>query len=649
MTAGVRQQPREATRPRTPRRTRLPALLALLVGVAGVGYRLALLLADVPPGNSDEATMGLAALHIARGEDFPVWFYGQAYMGTLEAYLAAPLVALSGPSVLVLRLPTLALYALFLALSWQLTRRLGGDRWYALLVVAVLALGSDRVIKNQLIAGGGYPELNPAGVALALLTVRLCAGGSRGLPRRASAGGPAARLPRPADADRPAAAGGSAAPLSPWAAWGLVSGVLLWVDPLILPFVLALGAVLVGWRRRELVGRAGAVLAGGLLLGAAPMLLDSLRHGRNPLAAVLTASGADAAASWGERLYGGLVLGPPLALGFCSPGRCAGWQLWWAPTFLALLLLAAITAWHTLRRAVPPASPASPAPPGRSADLGEFPFAANDKSPRSGDGPAEVPGGRVSAAVRLALLAAAAAVLAAYALSTAAGRAPMESARYLSILAVAMPALLWPLWSAARRAGLWPRPAEPPHHPGEPAESHRSGHHLGELAGSDRPGDRHLGDPESISRTAGGRKRIRAAGVAAVAVLAGMLGTGVVATAGAVGTVPATHAEAERHRMLVDALGDLNLRHVRAGYWTCNRLAFASGEEVRCAVVDDELRPGFDRLPGYRRAVDADPGAGWVAPPGSPLAARLDRRLGPGPDGLRVVDVPGWRIYLPRR
>ncbi|MET8906880.1 DUF423 domain-containing protein [Micromonospora sp. NPDC004551] len=566
MTAGVRQEPREATRPRTPRRTRLPALLALLVGCAGIGYRLALLLADAPPSNSDEATMGLAALHIARAEDFPVWFYGQAYMGTLEAYLAAPLVALAGPSVLTLRLPTLALYALFLALSWRLTRRLGGDRWYALLVVAVLALGSDRVVKNQLIAGGGYPELNPAGAALALLTVGLCAGGPGArLPLRAAASPKRGRLLR-------------------WAGWGFVSGLLLWVDPLILPFVLVLGAVLVGWRRRELAGRAGAALAGGLLLGAAPMLLDSLRHGRDPLAAVLAASGADEVASWGERLYGGLVLGPPLAMGFCSPGHCTGWQLWWAPTFLVLLLLAAVAAGRTLRRPVPPVPPA----------------VAADR--------------RVSAAVRLALLAGAAAVLAAYAASNAAGRTPSESARYLSVLAVATPALLWPLWQAARR--LAPR----------------------------QPGER-----ESINPGSGGRTWTRVAGVAAVAVLAGMLGTGAVATAGAVGTVPATHAEADRHRVLVDALGDLSLRHVRAGYWTCNRLAFASGEEVRCAVVDDELRPGFDRLPEYRRAVDADPGAAWVAPAGSPLAARLDERLGPGPGALRVIDVTGWRIYLPRR
>ncbi|MEU8367749.1 DUF423 domain-containing protein [Micromonospora tulbaghiae] len=540
MTAGVREEPREAVRPRTPRRLPLPTLLALLVGFAGVGYRLALLFADVPPTNSDEATMGLAALHIARGEGFPVWFYGQAYMGTLEAYLAAPLVALAGPSVLVLRLPTLALYALFLLLSWRLTRRLGGDRWYALLVVAVLALGADRVVKNQLIAGGGYPELNPAGAALALLTVGLCVSG------------PGARLPR-------------------WAAWGLISGVLLWVDPLILPYVLTLGVLLVARRRRELAGRAGLVLAGALLLGAAPMLVDSIRHGRNPVTAVLAAGGSGAAADWADRLHGALVLGPPLAMGFCSPGRCATWQLWWAVAFPVLLVLAALTAWHTLRRA----------------------------SGRPGSAV------RVSAGVRLALLGGAAGVLAAYAVSNAAGQTPIESSRYLSCLAVAVPALLWPLWQAAR--------------------------------------------PLAARRLTGRRQLAEVAGFGALAVLAGVLGTGASATVDVIRAAPGVHAEADRHRSLVDTLGALDVRNVRGGYWTCNRLTYATGENVVCAVVDDDLTPGFDRLPAYRREVAADPGAAWVAPAGSPLAARLDERLGTESGALDVVTVAGWRIYLPRR
>ncbi|MFI7507109.1 DUF423 domain-containing protein [Micromonospora aurantiaca] len=594
MTAGVREEPREAVRPRTPRRLPLPTLLALLVGFAGVGYRLALLFADAPPTNSDEATMGLTALHIARGDGFPVWFYGQAYMGTLEAYLAAPLVALAGPSVLVLRVPTLTLYALFLLLSWRLTRRLGGDRWYALLVVAVLALGADRVVKNQLIAGGGYPELNPAGAALALLTVGLCVTGA------------GARLPR-------------------WAAWGLISGVLLWVDPLILPYVLTLGALLVARRWRELAGRAGVVLAGALLLGAAPMLVDSIRHGRNPVTAVLAAGGTGTPADWADRLHGALVLGPPLAMGFCSPGRCATWQLWWAVVFPVLLVLAAFTAWHTLRRT------------------------------SGGQGSPE----RVPAGVRLALLGGAAGVLGAYAVSNAAGQTPIESSRYLSCLAVAVPALLWPLWQAARPLVAHPfaaRRLTARRQLAEVAASDRPAERqFAEVAASEEGGYRHLPEVESI-KAAGGRpagrpagRRARMAGVGALAVIAGVLGTGVAATVDVARTAPGVHAEADRHRSLVDTLGALDVRNVRGGYWTCNRLTYATGENVLCSVVDDDLTPGFDRLPAYRREVAADPDAAWVAPAGSPLAARLDERVGAESDALDVVAVAGWRIYLPRR
>ncbi|MEV0156898.1 hypothetical protein AB0H57_24645 [Micromonospora sp. NPDC050686] len=535
MTTGVRRQAGTRAHRRWPRPASPAGPLTLAVLLAGVAYRVVLVLADNPPTNSDEATMGLAALHIAQGRHFPVWFYGQAYMGTLEAYLAAPVFAVFGPSTVALRVPTLALYALFLALAWRLTRRLGGDPWFTLLVVGLLALGADRVLKNQLIAGGGYPELNPAGAALALLTLDLCAADRR------------ARLPR-------------------WAGWGVIAGLLLWVDPLLLPYLLALGAVLVVRCRAELAGRAGMVLVGAALLGAAPMLVDSAVHGRNPLAAVLAAGGGGAAAGWADRLYGGLVLGPPLSTGFCSPGHCAPWQLWWAAALPVLLLLGAADA---VRRLRPPPTPA----------------------PAGGDR------WRAGAAVRLALLAGAAGLLGAYALSGAAGRSPTESARYLSCLAVATPALLWPLWTAARRAapGRW-----------------------------------------------GGVAR-----GAAVTVLAATLATGGYATWGAITRAPEVRAEARRHAALVDTLHELGVSHVRGGYWTCNRLTFASRERVVCAVVDDRLRPGHDRYPAYRRAVEAAPDAAWVAPAGSPLAARLDQRLGPG--DLRLVALDGWRIYLPPR
>lgn len=545
MTTGVRQQRRAAPCALPGARwTRLAGPLTVAAVVAGVGYRLWLLLHDAPPTNSDEATMGLAALHIAQGRQFPVWFYGQEYMGPLEAYLAAPVFALAGPSVLGLRLPTLALYALFVLLAWRLTRRLTGDRWFALLVVALLALGSDRIVKNQLIAGGGYPEMNPAGMALALLAYDL------------AAGRPGRRLPR-------------------WAAWGFLAGLMAWVDPLVLPYVAATGAVLLGFRWRELRGRAGALLGLAAVLGAAPLLGHSLLTGRNPLAAVLAAGGADQSVGWADRLHGALVLGPPLGMGFCSPSHCATWQLWWAAALPVLLAVGGVTAWRTLRTGDP-------------------------------DGDA-----RVGAAIRLALVLGGVATLAVYAASSAAGLTPVESSRYLSCLLISLPALLWPLWSAARGAG---RRADA------------------------RPDTRRL---------AGSGLRASALRVTAVGVLVATAGTAVVATAGAIGTAPAARAAEARHAALVAALRERGVRHVYAGYWTCNRLTFASAEDVVCAVVDDDLSPGHDRYPAYRRAVRQAAAPAWVAPVGSPLAARLDERARAEPGLLTPVTVDGWRIYLP--
>ncbi|MGK5742029.1 hypothetical protein [Micromonospora sp. URMC 103] len=582
MTVGVRQEPTGAPRAlpaSTP--ARLAVVLTALALLAGVGYRLALLLQDAPPTNSDEATMGLAALHIARGQEFPVWFYGQTYMGTLEAYLAAPVLALTGPSVLGLRLPTLALYALFVLLAWRLTRRLTGDRWFALLVVVLLAFGSDRIVKNQLIAGGGYPELNPVGAALALLAYDL------------AAGRPGRRLPR-------------------WAAWGFLAGLMLWVDPLVLPYVAGAGAVLLGFRWRELRGRAGAALGLAALVGAAPLLGHSLATGRNPLTAVLAAAGGGAAdpAGWADRLHGGLLLGPPLGMGLCSPSHCATWQLWWALALPVLLVLGALTAWRTLR--APASVPSAPAAvPSPATAWRTPPAAASVPSPA----PDARRDDRVAGAVRLALVAAAAGTLAAYTLSSAAGRTPVESSRYLSGLLISLPALLWPLWRAARGLldGRMPVLA--------------------------------AGRPDGLVP---GRPAGRPAAVLAVAVLAATVASGGYATYRAAAAAPAAHAAEARHAELVATLRTLGVRHVYGGYWTCNRLTFASGEDVVCAVVDDDLSPGFDRYAPYRHAVTAAAAPAWVAPTGSPLANRLDDRMRAAPGSLYLVTIDGYRIYLPR-
>src|SRR5688500_2964677 len=114
--------------------------------------------------------MGLMARHIAAGRAAPIWFYGQEYMGSIEAWLAAPLFALFGSSTALLRLPNLLWYTLLAVLVYQLGVRLYSHQ-VALLSTALLALGSDRIFKNQLISFGGYPEIVPLVGALFLIAI----------------------------------------------------------------------------------------------------------------------------------------------------------------------------------------------------------------------------------------------------------------------------------------------------------------------------------------------------------------------------------------------------------------------------------------------------------------------------------------------
>ena len=76
--------------------------------------RLILIAQGWPHSNADEDTMGIMGLHIAFNGAHPIFFYGQQYMGTLEAYLSTVFFHLFGASVFTLRLGPVLMFALFL-------------------------------------------------------------------------------------------------------------------------------------------------------------------------------------------------------------------------------------------------------------------------------------------------------------------------------------------------------------------------------------------------------------------------------------------------------------------------------------------------------------------------------------------------------
>ncbi|MBO4207107.1 hypothetical protein [Micromonospora echinofusca] len=481
-----------------------------------------------PPHNSDEATMGLAALHIGQGRELPVYFYGQHYMGTVEAYLAAPLVAAFGPSVYALRAPTVLLYAAFLALMFVLVRRLFSPG-LAVLTVGLLALGSDRVVKNQLIAGGGYPETGPMVAGLLLLTYLL--------------------LVRP---------------VRPWYAftgWGLLLGLVAWNHWLPAPFLL--GALIVLCTARILTARTASAALGGFLVGVLPLLVDNIRAGAadNSVAVFLSLNGAGTDAALWDRIVGGAWLGLPLGMGLCAPSRCAGWSLWWGPVVVVLLVVATVQSIRSIRR---------------RAGTAAAPGAARHR-------------------LRLVLAGAGLLSLLSYVRSPAAADTPVESARYLSILALSLPAALWPLWRVART-----RAANVP---------------------VDAPA---------------GRRPFRAA-VPAMLPIVALAATMLAATVSVVGRVPEYSALRDRQEHLLAALDDAGLTYVHGDYWTCNWITYLSGERTVCGVVDDRLGRGLNRYPAHWRPE----AQARVAVIGSPLDAELARRS----PGVVPQVVAGHHIY----
>lgn len=92
--------------------------------------------------DADQAVMGLMAKHIAEGRAFPVFQYGAAYVLVLEAWLAAPLMAISDSSTVLMKaVPAAFNVATAVLLYAMLTCRASGlSPAVALLATAPVAL-----------------------------------------------------------------------------------------------------------------------------------------------------------------------------------------------------------------------------------------------------------------------------------------------------------------------------------------------------------------------------------------------------------------------------------------------------------------------------------------------------------------------------
>lgn len=132
-------------------------------------YRLILLKLDVFPFNSDEAIVGLMGKHILDGES-PLYFYGQSYMGSLDAYLVALSFLIFGEKVIAIRLVQIFLFFVTILIIYFYVIIAFRNLKAAFFSALFLIFSPLNVILYTTVSLGGYVEALLIGSVLLLIS-----------------------------------------------------------------------------------------------------------------------------------------------------------------------------------------------------------------------------------------------------------------------------------------------------------------------------------------------------------------------------------------------------------------------------------------------------------------------------------------------
>ncbi|MDQ2886860.1 MAG: glycosyltransferase family 39 protein [Chloroflexota bacterium] len=575
-------------------------LFAAAVIAFATGLRIVLIALNWPPTNSDEGVMGIIAMHIAYHGERPLMFYGQDYMGTIEAYIAALFFHLfGGPSLFALRLGVVLMVACFFIVMYLLTSLLFSKK-LALVTLALLSVGSIAYLTRQTLATGGSAETLLFGSLSLLLVAWLALTYQRGAPLRA-------KLLR----------------CGVYFILGLIVGLAVWSDLVVAPILAVAGLLLLLFCWRDLLFGNLPVVLLGILLGFLPSLMYSMQHHLNPLVTLLSLfHGLDVHPPTTlpgilQDVYKTIVVSIPTATGnpFCPvqeltflsdntprTATCEAIRGVWGVGYLVLLGLALVLACIGLWRL-------------RKRLRSETELSAIERR-----------GLLVRSVARLLMLVGGLAAIFAFAVSAAPVWWPAFHARYLIILLIILPAVIEPLWNAVGRSGMVGNGGLVNRAP----TSSLSASSASSLSTS------------SSTPTSWGWAGVRGVvGGGALVIGALVLLIGTFMTFGEVG---AAQRATQNYVNLDSRLVSLGIKHVKSDYWSCYNISFFSGERVICQVVSDDLIPGYNRPPHYKEIVKADPHASYVIDAPSEMPALLRMMSA---DSGKVYRFDEYVVYTP--
>ena len=539
--------------------------------------RILLIANGWPETDSDEGTMGLAAMHIAFHGDHPVFLYGQNYMGMIEAYVGAFLFRLFGVSLFNLRLGMTLLFTLFLVSIYCLTSVLYSKK-LALVTLALLSVGARNVVLPEIRAVGGVVETLIFGSTVMLLASWLALTADDDvLPRK--------RMLR----------------LVVYGGWGLATGLGLWSHILVIPFVFTSSLLLIIFCRRDICSLAPLCLLVGSIIGAMPLIYYNITSplNQNSLEVALSIQGGNGVVqkvTFAQQLSGTLLFSLPEATGFSpfctlqelplfgpASSRTAfctvsqgGWSLGYIALMVIAVCMAIIALWKLWRS--------------HRTDKQSWTYDQQQIT--------------IIHTARLLLLCGAGLTLALFALSPLSAEKPW-STRYLIGLFIALPAVLWPLWNGI--------------------------------------GSSNATSSVQSARSRWGSKALRASLFLLISVtfIGGMLNN--------LHEIPNDKSLLQQDTVLIHGLLEHGITRISAGYWVCDRLAFASQEQIICNVVEPQLQEGLNRYTPYISIVKADPTAPYVFPLDSDFAqaAAVNHLLNSAHYRRFVID--GYIVYQPTR
>lgn len=284
--------------------------LALAAGLALKGV---ILLTHSITFDADEAVLGVMARHILTGER-PLFFYGQSYMGALDAYLTVPFFLVFGQTVIAMRLLQVCLFAGVIATTYRLALRLDQDRSAALMALVLVAAPPVLFSLYTSSTLGNYVEILLFNNLLLLIGLDLVNG------KRQVFGW--------------------------WIAFGVIAGVGWWSMALIVTSLAPLAIVGLIRLWKSLPWRGLGVTVAGFALGAAPWIYTTLVHGAGATVSDLSGSWFSGPSALGDRLLSLFLFNLTALFGLRPP-----WSVEWIllPVGLIVVVVYGAVIWQNGR------------------------------------------------------------------------------------------------------------------------------------------------------------------------------------------------------------------------------------------------------------------------------------------------------------